>query len=267
MASFYEHIAFSSLLGLGYGLGATFGLEFTPVQGALAGYLAAFGGMLPDLDSPNGKPGRELFALTGALAPLVSIGHVLRLTGLEPKTETVMLLIVAMYFFFRYGVAWLVNKFSVHRGMFHSFPAMAIVAEAVFLLYPSDSRSVQLLMAGAIACGFFSHLLLDEIYAIQWQGAIPKFKKSFGTAMKFTSNKAGPTILTYGLLAATTFILLQDIELVSASPIEQPVAGEEVLPPDDFAPVDPRDEVIAPDPVTRSVAVPREELDDAPLFQ
>ncbi len=58
MAAYREHITFSTMLGVGYGLGATFALGFTPAQGALAAWLTALGGMLPDLDSESGRPVR-----------------------------------------------------------------------------------------------------------------------------------------------------------------------------------------------------------------
>ena len=112
MASFKEHVGFSGLLGVGYGLGATFLLGFSPTQGALAGYLAGVGGMLPDLDAPSGKPGQEIFSLTAAVAPLVLIGKVLKWGKLPTDTETVMLTMLLMYFAIRYGGSWFVAKFE-----------------------------------------------------------------------------------------------------------------------------------------------------------
>jgi membrane-bound metal-dependent hydrolase YbcI (DUF457 family) len=215
MASFREHVGFSGLLGVAYGLGAQWVFDFTPQQSALAGCLAGVGGMLPDLDAPTGKPGQEIFSLTAAIVPLVLIGRVLQWTGLPPDTETVMLLLVAMYFTVRYGLAWVVKKLSVHRGMFHSIPATIIAAELTYLAFPSELTTVKLLMAGAIATGFFSHLLLDEVYAVSWYGPIPQFKRSFGTAIKFVGRTFAPTAFTYGLLATLTMMMLQDAGLIS----------------------------------------------------
>lgn len=277
MASFQEHVGFSGMLGVGYGLAATFLLGFTPTQGALAGYLAGVGGMLPDLDAPSGKPGQEIFSLTAAVAPLVLIGSVLRWAKLPTDTETVMLTMLVMYFAIRYGGSWFVAKLSVHRGMFHSVPAILIAAEATYLFYPTSQLEVKFLMAGAIAVGFFSHLLLDEFYSFRWSGPIPKTKRSFGTALKLWGNEFGPSAFTYVLLAFLTFITLEDAGLI-ASPGQaigmmlQETPEKSQAGDDEFLiPLEERSSAWspsgAPPLLLREAALPREELSDAPLFE
>lgn len=262
MASFKEHVGFSGLLGVGYGLGATFLLGFSPTQGALAGYLAGVGGMLPDLDSPTGKPGQEIFSLTAAVAPLVLIGSILKWAKLPTDTETVMLTMLLMYFAIRYGGAWFVSKLSVHRGMFHSIPANLIAAEVTYLFYPSDNIIVKWLMAGAIAIGFFSHLLLDEIYSIGWSGALPKVKKSFGTAIKFWGKEFGPSAFTYVLLAFLTFITLENAGiLVTPNAQENAPVEAETEVPEPSLPLEPELEP------TQEALLPREEMSDAPIYR
>ncbi|MCA9088993.1 MAG: metal-dependent hydrolase [Planctomycetaceae bacterium] len=215
MAAFREHVTFSGLLGLGYGCGAVFLGHYTPQQGALAGCLAGVAGMLPDLDSPTGKPGQEIFSLTAAVAPLVLVGRVQSWLQLPHDAETTMVCMVAMYLGIRYGLSALVNRFSVHRGMFHSIPAMLIAAELVYLGYPSGQVTAKLLMAGGIALGFFSHLLLDEIWSVQWQGALPHFKKSAGTAIKMVGNGFMPNVVTFALLATLSFLVLDDAGIIA----------------------------------------------------
>lgn len=264
MASFKEHVGFSGLLGVGYGLGATFLLGFTPTQGALAGYLAGVGGMLPDLDSPTGKPGQEIFSLTAAVAPLVFIGSILKWAKLPTDTETVMLTMLLMYFAIRYGGSWFVSKLSVHRGMFHSLPANVIAAEATYLFYPSESVVVKGIMAGAIAIGFFSHLLLDEIYSISWAGVVPKVKKSFGTAIKFWGNEFGPSAFTYVVLAFLTFVTLEDSGIITTNRERQAAPAEsqqaDVLP-DAIAPT-----TLGPVGIQEASRF-EDDLTDAPTFQ
>ncbi len=217
MAAYREHITFSTLLGAGYGLSAALLLGFTPTQGALAGWLTAMGGMLPDLDSDSGRPVREMFGLVGALLPLILVQHVVRLLGIEPQIEAIMLLIVVMYLIIKYGGQKLVNAVSVHRGMFHSLPAMVIVGEIIYLSYPSQQTRVKLLMAGGISAGFFSHLLLDEIYSVQWSGVRLKIKKSAGSAVKMFGKPFLPNVVTYSILATLTYITLLDAGLIQPS--------------------------------------------------
>jgi membrane-bound metal-dependent hydrolase YbcI (DUF457 family) len=262
VAAFREHIAFSSLLGIGYGTAASTLLGFTPTEGALAGFLAGVGGMLPDLDLPTGRPGQEVFAITAAIAPLVLIGHVLKWTGLPADAETMMLLMLIMYFIIRYGLAWLVDKLSIHRGMFHSIPAMFIAAEIAYLVYPSRFPTVKVLMGCGVALGFFSHLFLDEVYSVTWNGALPQLKKSFGTAIKFGSPALAPVLFTYALLAALTFVIGEQTGIIGppVPPATMPYAGQQEV-------LEPSPGTASAAPVVDEAAIPSEQLTDAPLFR
>lgn len=264
MASFREHVTFSSLLGIGFAAAGTYAFGFTPAQSILGGVLAGIGGMLPDLDSPAGKPGREVFSLTAAAVPMVLIGHVLAWTGLPPETETVMLLLLVMYCAIRYGLAWMVARLSVHRGMFHSLPAMVIAAELIYLAYPSPLTTVRVFMGAGIALGFFSHLLLDEIYSISWSGPLPGVKKSFGTAIKFFGQSFGATAFTYAVLATMSFLTLEHAGVIG-SPTDQatiPMAGRE-----DSADVAPVIRTAEQASAVEEAVLPRENMSDAPLFR
>ncbi len=227
MAGFREHVTFSSLLGLGYGCLAVFGAGYSPQQGALAGCLAGIGGMLPDLDLPTGKPGHEVFSLTAAIVPLFLVGRVQTVFNLPNDAETTVLCVVAMYVAIRYGLAWVVARFSSHRGMFHSIPALGIAAEVVFLSYPSKLTTVKLLMGGGVGIGFLSHLILDEIWSVKWNGVVPELKKSSGTAFKMVGDKFFPNALTFAMLATTSFLVLDEAGLINRPQTENlPIATE-----------------------------------------
>ncbi|MEZ6050233.1 MAG: metal-dependent hydrolase [Planctomycetaceae bacterium] len=218
MAAYREHITVSTMLGVGYGLGATFALGFTPAQGALAAWLTALGGMLPDLDSESGRPVREMFGLVAAIAPLALVGRIVGWLGLPSDIEITMLLIVVMYLVIKYGGASLIGAVSVHRGMFHSLPAMAIAAELTYLCYPSSLTTVKLLMASGTATGFFSHLMLDELYSVQWAGVRIKLKKSAGTALKMFGTAFVPNVVTYSILAVLSYAMLVDAGIIQPKP-------------------------------------------------
>ena len=213
MAGYRTHVTVSGMLGVAYGAGAAYLLDttFTPVQGALAGVLTWVAGMLPDIDSDSGKPVREVFSLLAAVAPVAMMGHLLE-WGKDP--EGAMLLAVAVYAAIRYGGSSLLCRLSVHRGMFHSIPAMLIAAELAFLAYKSPSNTVKLLMAGGVALGFFSHLLLDEIYAVEWSGVRIKLNKFAGSAIKLAGKRHIPNVFTYSLLMVMTYAALVQSGLV-----------------------------------------------------
>ena len=63
---------------------------------------------------------------------------------------------------------------------------------------------LRLFWTGAAIAGFMTHLILDELYSVDFRGV--RLKKSFGTALKFWSTRgAWPNISTYGKL---TILLL-----------------------------------------------------------
>src|SRR6266852_3364319 len=130
MAAFREHVTFSSILGLGYSIVLKGGFGWDAGQALLAGGLCGLAGMLPDLDSDNGKPIKELFSLLATLSSLF-VFHRLRHVDLEPAAR--ILVAGSCYLFVRFVVSWLFARLTIHRGMWHSVPAACFVAELTFL--------------------------------------------------------------------------------------------------------------------------------------
>jgi len=215
MAAYREHITVSSTLGIGVGLSATWILGFSGVQGALAGCLTGIGGMLPDLDSKSGKPVREIFGLVAAAAPMLMMRRLIEWGG---SFDGAMLLAVLLYVTIRYGTAHFLALVAVHRGMFHSIPAMLIAGELAFLGYKSESMAVKVLMAVGVMIGFASHLILDELYSVEWNGVRVKLNKYAGSAFKLLGKNWSANIVTYGLLFTLTFALLEDSGATKPSP-------------------------------------------------
>jgi membrane-bound metal-dependent hydrolase YbcI (DUF457 family) len=215
MAGYRTHITVSGALGVGYGTAGFLLGGFSPAQGALAGVLTWFSGMLPDLDSDSGRPVREVFSLLAAFAPFAMMPHLLRWSGGNHETAT--LLAVIVYVTIRYGGAGVLNRVSVHRGMFHSIPAMVIAGEIAFLAFTASSLGTRLLMSGGVCVGFFSHLVLDEIYSVEWSGVHVRLNKFAGSAVKFVGKSAVPNLITYSLLMMLTYASLVQANVINAS--------------------------------------------------
>ena len=113
-----------------------------------------------------------------------------------------------------YGGAAIVGKLSVHRGMFHSIPALLIASELTFLFYRHSDVNVRLMMAGGVATGFLSHLVLDELYSVQWDGTKIKIKRSAGTAMKFMGKHVAANAFAYGLLFFLSYAVLVKVDVI-----------------------------------------------------
>jgi len=212
MAGYKTHITVSGALGVGYGTAGAILGRFSPVEGALAGILTWFSGMLPDLDSASGRPVREVFSLLAAFAPFAMMGHLMEWT--HHSYEAATLMAVILYVTIRYGGQAVLNRTAVHRGMFHSIPAMLTTAEIAFLAFRGSSLNVKLLMAGGAAIGFFSHLVLDEIYSVEWSGVHVRLNKFAGSAVKFFGGRLVPNVITYSLLMVLTYATLIQANIV-----------------------------------------------------
>jgi membrane-bound metal-dependent hydrolase YbcI (DUF457 family) len=207
MAGFRTHITFSGALGAVYGAAAVQPLGFPTDAALLAAGLTTVGGMLPDLDSDSGVPVREMTGLAAAILPLLLVP---RLMHAGMSKEAILATLLFSYIFIRYIAAGVFKRLTVHRGMFHSLPAMLIAGLVVYLEYHSDSRALRVLLAGGVMVGFFSHLLLDEIYSVDLQGVKVKLKSSAGTAVKLASPSWPATAACYGMLGALGYLAYLD---------------------------------------------------------
>jgi hypothetical protein len=223
MAGFKTHITVSSLLGVGYGgaayamyagfAGAEYEMYGAPLPSAiLAGGLCGISGMLPDLDSGPGIPLRESVAFAAAVVPMHMVD---RFAQLGWSNESMVLAGAAVYLLIRFGLASLLRHFTVHRGMFHSLPAALVAGEIAFLLASGDV-GMRLFKSGAVVLGFMSHLVLDEIYSVEWRLGRVRLKSSFGTAVKLWGHKAMlPNLITYSIVGVLTFAIVNDPTIVS----------------------------------------------------
>jgi hypothetical protein len=209
MAGFKGHVTTSATLGVAVGAFGAFYLQFDWGVFVLAAGLTAIGGMLPDLDSYSGVPVRELFSLAGVFIPLLLVER-LRQSGLKP--EQMLVVLGGIYLFVRYGISNLFRQITVHRGMFHSIPAMFIAGLAVFLMHSPEHQpdthqfAKRLYLATGTMIGFLSHLILDEIFAVNLMGIVPRLNQYAGSALKFTSASWGATLFTYAILLTLGFM-------------------------------------------------------------
>lgn len=204
MASFRGHLALATALGSAYGSVASwqFGLDWGPVF--LGAGLTALGGFLPDLDSDSGVPVRELFGVAAGTVPMLFYGR-LRLLGFT--LDQTLVLVAGGYLVMRYALASVFKTFTIHRGMFHSVPAMLIAGLAVFLGYHSPDLAVRVYLAGGVMLGFLSHLLLDELCSVDFNGIKLHLNAAAGSAFKFFSASWGANLLTYAILAGLFYLV------------------------------------------------------------
>jgi hypothetical protein len=204
MASYRGHLTLSAPLGAAYGALVLLNPEWDWAPIVLGAGVCTLGGLLPDLDSDSGVPVRELFGLTAAAFSAVAYFPIRKRLGMPP--EQALVIVVAIYFLIRYGASEVFRKTTVHRGMFHSLPAMLIAGLVVDLLFPTGDWLLRLYLAGGVMLGFLSHLVLDEIYSVDFMGVAVRFNKYAGSAVKLTSSSWMATLTCYAILFALCYV-------------------------------------------------------------
>ena len=207
MADFKTHITTSTALGVALGGVGHFMYNVPLEHAVVAGGLCGVAGMLPDLDSKSGIPQREMLSFVSVIVPMLMLP---RLEALNFTTEDKVFFASVAYIVIRFGIGGLFRKYTKHRGMWHSIPAAMIAGLAFFLVCLSKDFEIRLFKAWAVVLGFVSHLFLDEIYAVNWEGKLPTTKKSFGTAMKFFGKSRFNNVLTYTKLLVLGFLVIGD---------------------------------------------------------
>ncbi|MEC8557720.1 MAG: metal-dependent hydrolase [Planctomycetota bacterium] len=217
MADFRSHMTVSTLSGVALGVaGAQYGM---PIETCLiAGGLCSVSGMLPDLDSDSGRPLREATTLLAALVPMLMVD---RLQRFNLSHEWMVVVAGGVYIFVRFILAEIFRRYTVHRGMWHSIPAAVTVGMVAFLVISCEDFNARLFKTSGVVLGFMSHLILDEIWAIDFRGGKFRFKKSFGTAIKLWGIHPWANYTTYAKLAIACFLVYEDEALMTHFGFEQ----------------------------------------------
>ncbi len=207
MANFRTHVTVSSLCGVGFAALGAVTLDLPLESCILAGGLCGLAGMLPDLDSNNSVPLREILAFSAAITPLLMAE---RFESLGLSHTGITLAGACVYLLVRFGGGSLLKQCTVHRGMFHSLPAALIAGLAAFLICDGIDPHLRVFKAGAVFVGFVSHLILDEFYSVERGEGKLRLKKSFGTALKLTAGNHGGTSAAYGMLLLLIVLAVGD---------------------------------------------------------
>ena len=207
VADFKTHITGSTIVGVGYGYWGVASQGMSLESGLLAGGLCAVSGMLPDLDSDSGIPLRETSMFASAIVPMLMIE---RFRDLGLSHESMALAAMLVYVGIRFVALEFFKRYTVHRGMWHSLPAAAVAGLAAYLAMPCASEAVRIYKTMSVVLGFLVHLILDEIWSIDFRRGRFRLKKSFGTALKLFGNDRWANISVYAKLFLLAYLAWGD---------------------------------------------------------
>ncbi|MDH3347130.1 MAG: metal-dependent hydrolase [Desulfobulbaceae bacterium] len=212
MAEFKTHVTTGLLCGYLAGI-ASVALDYkiennTPLCILAGSFIGSF---LPDLDHNDGKPFSFVFNIMAISGLSIAFAYFIR-SG--PPSKLGWVAIPPMVgLFIRYGLGTIFKKYTSHRGIFHSIPAMLIATLSIplalssFHLSPIDISGISL----SVGIGFLSHLILDELNsAMNFEGILIVPKSSLGTALKFFSTSRPVTVTAYFILTALIYLNHQE---------------------------------------------------------
>lgn len=186
MANYATHIAVGTVVS-GALATLTVGADILGPESIMAVTLAGVAGsVLPDIDLRDSRASTILFSGIGVFASFC----VLFLNADKYSLAELWILWLGSLVLVRYGLSTVFYYISVHRGVWHSLLAGLFWAglTAILLHYAlGRHEGVAWLGGGFMFIGYLTHLILDEVYAVDFMGN--RLKASFGTALKFYDSR------------------------------------------------------------------------------
>lgn len=204
MANFNTHITYAAA---GSGLLSVLCLQIDLVDqrnALLLALVGTIGGILPDIDLQRSYPSRILFSMMGlffAFLMVFSLDNEFSIIGL-------WLVGIGSFLLIRFPVWYIFHHYTTHRGSTHSVVTALLctfVTTAVSYHILGKDDLTSWLIGWFLFLGFILHLVLDEIYSVDFSNY--RIKRSFGTALKLVDyNKTFKSALLIGLTFAVWFV-------------------------------------------------------------
>ena len=209
MANFQTHLYGGILVGI-VGMTSSIILNLAPTQTApIVCFAGVFGGIAPDLDHDHGRPIRILFNISAIFVPMIVI---FRIPNFHENWTHIFQTWCTLAFLIRFPTSWLFKRITTHRGIFHSIPASGIYGFLLYIFTAHETHSTDAQFAIAITgtVGYCTHLLLDELWSVDFNGVTVRLKKSSGTALTFRKKNVPITAVAYFLLFAFGYLVWLD---------------------------------------------------------
>ena len=204
MANFPTHIGVGTVVS-GALATVTLAADVVAPENLVAVTLAGvLGSVLPDIDLKDSRPSRAMFAGLGvffAFAVLFSLEQ-------RYSVAEMIVLWLGTLVLIRYVAHEFFHRLSAHRGIWHSILASLFCACATATVYTTllgRSDGVAWLAAGFLMLGYFTHLILDELYSVDVMDT--RLKASFGTALKLIDPRHPGATAAMAVATVIAFLL------------------------------------------------------------
>jgi len=170
-------------------------------------FCVLIGSFLPDVDVDTGTPFQIIFGLFSLLGSSLAVYYLIANHILDIKYLIGIPIIT--FIFIRIVVGNIFKKFTAHRGIWHSIPALLISMLATLQIVNRFDLSImdKMIISISIGLGYLSHLILDEVYSMVNIGGVPfKVKRSLGSALELFSKSKVATIFAYIILLILLFL-------------------------------------------------------------
>jgi membrane-bound metal-dependent hydrolase YbcI (DUF457 family) len=167
--------------------------------------LGTLAGILPDIDSDHSVPTRLVFNIISFAVATAA------LFALQGKVHLILMLGISLLgaLFVRYIVYALFAGITEHRGLFHSLPAallFGLMTVSVGIHMLDWSLHFAWLAAAFVSCGYLLHLMLDEMYSVNFMNST--LKQSFGSALTLFNRSSWVSyLLLYAVVGASFYLL------------------------------------------------------------
>jgi len=206
MANFRAHIN-TAIIGSGLASAALLSTNHINFNHAIwLWFLGTIGGLLPDIDSDNSTSLDTIFGIFTLSTVLISVRFISHAIFHAPRFIELIVTAIIVYGIMKLIVRPLFEHITVHRGSCHSILFLLlsglITTQLTLRLSGIDTQQgnfIAWLSGGFIFMGGLIHLLLDELYSVDFQNVT--IKRSFGTAIKLAdfNNKSITLLMVIGV--------------------------------------------------------------------
>jgi len=181
--------------------------------------LNIIGSLFPDIDLKTSKPTKILNATLIFLLSILYLLNIHFLINKFPDIDSKLLYagVIIIPFILSQIILMIVHSITYHRGVIHSIPFALILSIIIFKslealkgLNMPQVNFDSLIVAIGFLWGFLTHLILDEVYSVDFRNR--RIKSSAWTAFTFYSNK---NPIAYLGLYIILFFLIKESNLLN----------------------------------------------------